>query len=140
MQTTAKGSPPATIASHSFIAGLTLIAALIAAPKALAQTIGEGSFVGASGHVTSGGVALKRSGGAYKIDFGADFNFDGAPDPKVGFGRSGSYDRSTTLAPLASNSGAQSYSVPPSVKAESYDEIYVWCEKFNVPLGVAKIK
>ena len=113
---------------------------LAIAGPASAQTIGEGAFVGKSGHATSGGVAVNRSGEGYKIEFGADFSFDGAPDPKVGFGRGGAYDRASTLAPLASNSGAQSYNVPPSVDAEAYDEVYVWCEQYSVPLGVAKIK
>ena len=124
----------------AYAAAISCALGLAIAVPASAQTIGQGTFVGKSGHVTSGGVAVNRSGGGYKIDFGADFSFDGAPDPKVGFGRGGTYDRSSTLAPLASNEGAQSYNVPSSVDAESYDEVYVWCEQYSVPLGVAKIK
>ncbi|NND50336.1 MAG: twin-arginine translocation pathway signal protein [Rhizobiales bacterium] len=131
------------ISSSRFLpiaAAISCVFALAFTAPASAQTIGEGTFVGKSGHATSGGVAVNRSGGGYSVQLGADFSFDGAPDPKVGFGRGGTYDRSSTLAPLASNTGAQSYKVPSSVDAEAYDEVYLWCEQYAVPLGVAKIK
>ena len=122
------------------IAAISCLLAFAITAPASAQTVGEGTFVGKSGHATSGGVTVNRTGQGYSVQLGADFNFDGAPDPKVGFGRGGAYDRASTLAPLASNSGAQSYTVPSSVDAEAYDEVYVWCEQYAVPLGVAKIK
>ncbi len=128
--------------SHSLpiAAAISCVFALASAAPASAQNIGKGTFIGKSGHATSGSVTVSRSGESYSVQLGSDFSFDGAPDPKVGFGSSGSYDRSSTLAPLISNTGAQSYTVPSSVDAESYDEVYVWCEQYAVPLGVAKIK
>ena len=71
---------------------------------------------------------------------GKDFSFDGAPDPKVGFGKDGVYDIKSQLAHLKANAGQQEYSIPDSVNLADYNEIYIWCEQYSVPLGVAKVK
>ncbi len=99
-----------------------------------------GTFNGLSNHATSGSVTLVKEGDGYVIQLGEDFMFDGAPDPKVAFGKNGQYDASTLLEPLKSNSGAQSYAVPASLNPADYDEIYIWCERYSVGLGVASIK
>jgi len=105
-----------------------------------AQTVGQGVFSGRSNHVTTGGVSLQKNGNSYTVALASNFNFDGAPDPKIGFGNNGRYDRSTTFTALRQNTGAQNYSVPASVNAGNYNEVWLWCERFNVPLGVARIK
>ncbi len=69
-----------------------------------------------------------------------DFDFDGAPDPKLGFGKDGKYDHGSQISPLGSNKGRQVYEVPASIDPEAYNQFYVWCEKYSVPLGVADLK
>ncbi len=98
----------------------------------------SGTFTGESRHVTSGGVEIVKEGNETIIRLGQDFFFDGAPDPKVALGRDG-YDANTLLGPLASNTGQQSYVVPASIDTDSYNEVWIWCERFNVPLGKAVI-
>jgi len=100
----------------------------------------SGTFKGLSNHVTTGSVTLVKTGDGYVIELGEDFVFDGAPDPKVAFGKDGKYDSSTLIELLRSNTGAQSYAVPSSINPEDFNEIYIWCEKFAVGLGVASIK
>ena len=110
-------------------------AALAAAPAAFAGGHGRlGTFIGQSNHVTTGTAEIAGD----TITLLDDFTFDGAPDPKVALGKDG-YDPNTILAPLASNSGKQSYAVPASIDTADYNEVWIWCERFNVPLGVAKI-
>ena len=104
------------------------------------DVVASGQFAGASNHDTSGGVSLVKSGSGFEVVLASNFSFDGAPDPKVGFGKGGKYDLGSTLSPLRSNSGKQSYAVPASLSVDGYDEIYIWCEKYSVPLGVAKIR
>ena len=70
----------------------------------------------------------------------SNFSFDGAPDPKLGFGDGGRYDQSTQFSPLRSNHGKQEYEIRDATDLSGYGEIYVWCEKFSVPLGVAKLR
>ncbi|MFV2002187.1 MAG: DM13 domain-containing protein [Paracoccaceae bacterium] len=98
----------------------------------------SGRFKGESGHVTSGTVEITHENGQTVVMLKADFSFDGAPDPKVALGRDG-YDSSTILGPLAANVGAQSYDVPAAIDPDAYNEVWIWCEQYNVPLGLARI-
>ncbi len=99
-----------------------------------------GTFIGASNHATSGHVSIFRSGKTWVVSFADDFSFDGAPDPKVGFGNKGKFDAKSTLAPLKNNSGAQIYVVPGDVDVGDYLQVFLWCEKFSVPLGIADLR
>ena len=99
-----------------------------------AQSAKSGTFTGAQGHVSSGGVQLTGDS-VILLD---DFKLDGGPDPKVALGRNG-YDASTLMGRLSSFSGRQIYSLPAGVDASDYNEVYIWCERFNVPLAVAKV-
>ncbi|MGI9433227.1 MAG: DM13 domain-containing protein [Geminicoccaceae bacterium] len=109
---------------------------LAALPASAGDILAKGSFTGASDHVTTGGVHVT----AETVELQDDFSLDGAPDPKVGFGKDGVYDSDTTLAVLESNTGAQTYQVPDGVDPSAYNEVYIWCEEFSVPLGVAKLQ
>jgi len=114
-----------------------LVAALLAGPALAGE--GRGSFTGLSGHETSGGVEVVRAGNGWEIRLGPDFRFDGAPDPRVGFGGDGRFAEGTDFAPLRSNAGAQSYEVPDGIDPAMHGEVYIWCGKYAVPLGVAPI-
>ncbi len=123
------------------VAPLLLAAALMLPAVSHAQEVlAQGAFHGASGHKTWGDVVVLKSTGGAQVVLQGNFNFDGAPDPKVGFGTGGTYDRASQLAPLASNTGEQVYDVPAALDLTRYDEIYIWCEKYSVPLGVAPLK
>ncbi len=115
------------------------ILAMPAAAQAASEVVATGKFESRSGHRVSGGVAVLKSDGRYMVVLGSDFRFDGAPDPRLGFGKSG-YDASTQFSALRSNSGKQTYSIYGSIKPSEYDEVWVWCEEFDVPLGVAHLK
>lgn len=103
------------------------------------QIIASGVFEGRSGHVTSGTVTVKQTSTGAIVVLESDFSFDGAPDPKLGFGNNG-YDSSTTFSALRSNTGTQTYELPATTDLSDYNEIYVWCEQYDVPLGVAPLK
>ncbi len=70
---------------------------------------------------------------------GPKFSLDGAPDPQLGFSKDGTYDPSTTFTKLKSLNGRQVYELPKSISIAAYDTFVVWCEKFNVSLGSAKL-
>ena len=114
---------------------LTATGTALLATRSLAGGHGRlGSFTGASNHVTTGTAEIAGN----QVNLLADFTFDGAPDPKVALGRNG-YDKSTLMGPLKSNSGASSYTIPAGIDPSQYNEVWIWCERFNVPLGVAKL-
>lgn len=119
---------------------LVAAALLLPAVSHAQQVVAQGAFSGASGHKTSGDVVVLKSAAGARVVLQSNFSFDGAPDPKVGFGAGGKYDRASQLAPLMSNQGEQVYDVPAALDLTRYDEIYIWCERYSVPLGVAALK
>ena len=120
---------------------LTIILFLIfSANISFAETtvIKSGTFEGRSDHVVKGKVSILQTSSGNIVLFEPDFNLDNAPDPKIGFGKNG-YDASTLFSKLNSISGTQAYNIPSSIDPSKYSEIWLWCEEFNVPLGVANL-
>ncbi len=100
----------------------------------------SGTFVGASNHITTGGVTItKNADGTATVTLADDFSLDGAPDPRVGFGKDGTFVDGTDIGLLKAFKGGQSFVVPASVNVDDFNEVYIWCLKFAVPLGVAQI-
>lgn len=94
-----------------------------------------GTFTGVNNHITTGTAEIADG----KVNLLDDFTFDGAPDPKVALGKDGNYDPTTLMGLLESNSGASSYAIPAGINPNDYNEVWIWCERFNVGLGVAPI-
>ena len=118
---------------RTVLAGSAALAATAALP---AMAGGHGiiaEFSGESNHVTTGRAEIVKADGKATIHL----LFDGAPDPKVALGNNG-YDASTLMGPLTANKGASSYEVPAGINVDDYNEVWIWCERFNVPLGVAR--
>ena len=115
------------------------IAAAMLAAAAQAQQARSGTFEGKAGHEASGGVTVERKGERWVMRFAEDFRLDRAPDPRIAFGNDG-YDASTTLGRLKSLKGAARYRLPGKIDPGKYNEVWLWCKKFEVPLAVAKLK
>ena len=119
---------------------LAAVVSISAVPAIAGETTASGTFVGASDHITTGAVdVIKNADGSHTIVLGDDFSLDGAPDPRVGLGKDGFYDGNTDSGVLGNLTGAQSFVVPAGVDVSAFNEVYIWCEKFSVPLGVAKL-
>lgn len=99
----------------------------------------SGRFEGRSKHVTSGEVSIVKTKTGYELILGDNFFLDGAPDPVIGFGNNGKYDKATTFTKLEKKNGRQTYNLPEGFTPSNYSQVYVWCEKFAVPLGVATL-
>lgn len=121
---------------RTVLQGFAALTAVAATPAAFAGGHGRlGTFTGKSNHITTGTAEIADG----KVNLLGDFTFDGAPDPKIALGKNG-YDKKTLMGKLKSNKGASSYVIPAGINPDAYNEVWVWCEKFNVPLGVAKLK
>lgn len=103
------------------------------------EIVASGSFSGLSDHVTSGRVTVRQTGDGYVVVLEEDFSLDGAPDPTLGFGDGEQFLTDTQFSDLRSNTGRQVYELPAELDPTQYAEIYVWCEQFSVPLGVAAL-
>lgn len=119
--------------------GLMSVGLLAGQAAHAADVAASGSFTGASNHITTGTIEVIKADDGYQIILGDDFSLDGAPDPKLGFGTDGKYDDSTTFAVLDNLTGKQTYALPTTIDPAAHNEFYIWCEKFAVPLGVAKL-
>ena len=50
------------------------------------------------------------------------------------------YVKTTQFSALKSNIGEQTYELPATIDPADYTEVWVWCEKYSVPLGVAQLE
>lgn len=98
----------------------------------------SGKFTKKNNYSVGGSAELVQEGDSYVVKLSDDFTFGNAPDPKIALGRNG-YDKNTLMGLLKSNKGASSYQVPASINANDYNEIWIWCEQYNVPLAVAPL-
>jgi len=122
------------------IAGAAFATMIVLAPVSASADV-KGTFTGASDHITTGGVTIvKNADGSAVVILDSNFSLDGAPDPRVGFGKDGKYADISDLGPLTQKEGLQVYLVPASVNVDDFNEVYIWCKKFSVPLGVAAVK
>lgn len=110
----------------------------VAKPKSDVWKTAKGTFVGHGKFTTTGSAVVFRDATGWKVKLGPDFNYSGAPDPKVGLGRNG-YITGTTLGHLTSASGEQVYALPAGLDIGDYDQVWIWCEKFSVPIGHADL-
>ena len=102
-------------------------------------TLALGRFKGASGHETAGTARIASTKDGYVLELGPDFAFDGAPDPRLGFGNDGTYDPATDVGPLQATKGYQTYPLPADFDPGKHGEVYLWCKEYSVPLGVAAL-
>jgi len=119
---------------------LAIMMAVTGVPKAMAgEVIAKGQFYGQSKHVTTGQVTIERDGDRVFVILGENFSLDGAPNPTLGFGNGEKFDTATEFADLKKLNGRQVYELPKSIALKAYDTFTVWCSKFGVPLGSAKL-
>ncbi len=110
------------------------------AASSVSQVVSHGTFKGASDHVTTGGVSILKTASGYIVVLENDFSLDNAPAPTLGFGKGGKFDKKTDWVKLSAKKGLQVYALPASIDPTKFDEFYVWCRDFSVPLGIAKLK
>ena len=104
-----------------------------------AEVISTSQFSGASNHVTTGTARLLRHGRSHYVHLTGNFQFDGAPDPYLGFSKKGKLVSTSLFSKLMQNSGEQLYRLPNTFKLKDVDTLTLYCLKFSVPLGHAKL-
>ena len=103
-------------------------------------TTARGSFVGTKKFQVTGTTEVFRQNGQWFIRLGPGFSESGAPDPKVALGNkaAGGYQPGTILGLIQAN-GESVYALKPGLDIGNYDQVWIWCEKFNVPIGHADL-
>ncbi|MEM7592987.1 MAG: DM13 domain-containing protein [Cyanobacteria bacterium P01_A01_bin.83] len=103
-----------------------------------AEVLQSSSFTGENGHEVSGGVEIVKQGDILYLVLQDDFEFDGAPDPKLGFSQNDQFVEDSLFSGLNLDRGKQIYRLPAGFDVANYDEITVWCDEFDVSLAEAK--
>jgi hypothetical protein len=98
------------------------------------------SFHGAHGHSASGTARVVDVGGAYRLEFLADFKVDtGSIDVYLARGQDTvDMSRDLNLGNMLARTGAQSYAMPNAGAAYRY--VLLWCRPFRVPIGVGELE
>ena len=122
-------------AALGVVVGLALSTGAIAGGHGI-----TGSFVGDNDHVVSGSVEIVKEGTGYKVILDDAFSLDGGPDPKLGFGNGKDFASETLFSKLNKLTGKQEYMLPAGIDPTEFDTFYVWCDKFSVALGYAKLR
>jgi hypothetical protein len=97
------------------------------------------TLLGSNGHRSEGRVDIVNDGGAFRLEFRADFQIDrGTVDVYL----SGQPDRLTesdrNLGNLGSTSGAQSY--PLADDGRAYSHVLLWCRPFRIPITFGELR
>jgi hypothetical protein len=61
-----------------------------------------------------------------------------APDGRVILTKNHDEPTGVRVGPLQGFTGTHSYQIPEDVKQDDYDSVTIWCDKFSVPIGLAK--
>ena len=96
------------------------------------------NFTGQGGHTVSGEVQIIKKGEIHYLVLQDDFSFDGAPDPKIGFSKKDDFSEDSLFSGLNLDKGKQIYRLPFDFNPDDYDEVTIWCDKFNAFLAEAK--
>lgn len=61
-----------------------------------------------------------------------------APDGRVILTNGHDEPSGARIGPLQGFTGTHSYEIPQGVNPGDYDSVTIWCDKFSVPIGLAK--
>ena len=100
-------------------------------------TLVKGSFTGHTGHSVQGSALVLNDGTKQRFLRLDGFQSTNGPDLKVYLrADDGSY---VSLGDLKGNVGSQNYEIKPDVDLKKYATVQVWCERFSVLFGDAKL-
>jgi len=90
-----------------------------------------------------GGDEAHPASGTIKIEEGkvklVDVQISEAPDGRVILAKNLDEASGVRLGPLAGFTGNHEYALPEGVNAQDYNSVLIWCDKFNVPIGKARL-
>lgn len=104
-----------------------------------AEVLKSGTFAGVSGHKSSGRVEIVKDGDVVKVVLKDDFTLQNAPTPRLAWGKDGC-KRGAIFGALNRFKGMQEYTVPAGTDLGQFNEFWIWCERYDVGLAVAKLQ
>ena len=68
-----------------------------------------------------------------------DVNITEAPDARVILAKDLDEPSSMRCGALKSFTGSHEYDIPAGTTVDQFDSVVIWCDKFSVPIGQAKL-
>lgn len=119
------------------IIGVSLTVAPAFADKSM--TAQAGQFMGIGNHNAAGKVAVtKDKKGAMMLTM-TDMKVDKVPDGRVYLANDLDYAEGVELGKLTKFTGTVTFPIPASVDPAKYNSVVIWCKKFDVGIGQAKL-
>ncbi|MDJ0675452.1 MAG: DM13 domain-containing protein [Calothrix sp. MO_167.B42] len=108
--------------------------------------LASGSFVTTEqDHPTKGIAKIVNINGKRYLEFNRGFTTASGPKVKVVLHRRNTVPvklqarNYITLSALKSFNGAQRYAIPDNVNLNNYQSVAIWCQRFNVTFGYARL-
>ena len=99
----------------------------------------EGRFTSLA-HDTSGKAIVKELADGSRVLRLEDFETSNGPDVRVYLSTGKPYGKDfVDLGGLKGNVGSQNYTIPSGTDLDRYDTAVIWCRRFTVAFGVAKL-
>jgi hypothetical protein len=128
------------------LAACALVFALVAASAAPADAMGKSGTFRSSKKYTTRGTATIADTKNPVLRFSSRFRTSSGPRLKVylssapvGSKESTFDDDVVVLGSLKRRTGSQSYTVPAGTDLSKYRTVVIWCDKFDVLFGVARL-
>jgi hypothetical protein len=105
------------------------------------QVVSEGAFASIGTHAVEGAARVEqRADGAYLV-LSEDFNTVAGPDLRVVLRDSTGAMTMVVVAPLNGFQGIQEFALPLNEAGlQGFDEVVIYCAKFHVDFGIAKLQ
>lgn len=101
----------------------------------------EGRFSGLAGHRAMGAVSVRLADGVGEVRLGNDFSSTPVPDPHVYVATEPDANRGSRLriGMLQRSAGPQTYTFRLD-GGTAYQYVLVWCDRYNVGVGAARLQ
>ncbi len=90
-------------------------------------------------HPVSGKATWHKAGNTQTLLL-SNFSSDAGPDLKVYLSKDIAASSFITLGDLKSTTGNQTYNIPKDVSTADYKYVLIWCQRFSVLFGSARIQ
>ncbi len=99
-----------------------------------------GTFSGLNGYSVSGSATLSGDVNSAVLELGSNFASQSGPGLRVVLGKNGSNTSGgLDLGALMASSGMQTYALPVGTDPGDFSHVFIYCQPFSIPFGVAAL-
>lgn len=100
----------------------------------------SGTFSGIGSHNAAGKVSVGKGKNGQAVLTMTGITVDKVPDGRIYLAKNFDYASGVELGKLTTFTGAVTFPIPASVDLVKYDSVVIWCKRFDVGIGQAKLQ